>query len=77
MERSSRVLQYENPKFLFFQKKLKLNFDLYFDLCQRAEIVQVGLNMHLYDDIGMHRRPFEGRHLVKFSISNSSRVQSI
>ena len=20
--------------------------------------------MHLYDDIGMHRRPFEGRHLV-------------
>ena len=26
--------------------------DLYFDLCRRAEIVQVGLNMHLYDDIG-------------------------
>ena len=77
MERSSRVLQYENPKFLFFQKNLKLNFDLYFDLCQRAEIVQVGLNMNLYDDIGMHRRPFEGRHLVKFTISTFSRVQSI
>ena len=27
---------------------------------------QVGLNMHLYDDIGMHRRPFEGRHLVYY-----------
>ena len=26
--------------------------------------VQAGLNMHLYDDIGMHRRPFEGRYLV-------------
>ena len=25
---------------------------MYFDLCQRAEIVQVGLNMNLYDDIG-------------------------
>ena len=28
--------------------------------------IQVGLNMHLYDDMGMHRRPFEGRHLVFF-----------
>ena len=26
--------------------------------------IQVGLNIHLYDDIGMHRHPFEGRHLV-------------
>ena len=28
--------------------------------------IQVGLNMHLYDDVGpgMHRRSFEGRHLV-------------
>ena len=41
-------------------KNSKLNFDLFFiltsklnfDLCQRAEIIQVGLNMHLYDDIG-------------------------
>ena len=39
----------ETQKFdFFFQKNLKLNFDL----CQRAEVVQVGLNMHLYDDIG-------------------------
>ena len=53
MERSSRVLQHENPKIWFlFKKNMKLNFDLYFDLCQRAEIVQVGLKMNLYDDIG-------------------------
>ena len=39
----------ETQKFdFFFQNKLKLNFDL----CQRAKIVQVGLNMHPYDDIG-------------------------
>ena len=37
-------------KFDSLKKKLKLNFDLYFDLCQRAEIFQVGLNMNLYDD---------------------------
>ena len=37
----------------FFSKSLKLNIDLYSDLCWRAEInIQVGLNMHLYDDIG-------------------------
>ena len=33
--------------------------------------IQVGLktlNMHLYDEIGMHRRPFEGRHLVGLAI---------
>ena len=37
---------------LVFYLSSKLNFDLYFDLCQRAEkIIQVGLNMHLYDDI--------------------------
>ena len=29
-----------------------LSSKLNFDLCQRAEIIQVGLNMHLYDDIG-------------------------
>ena len=40
----------ETQKFYFF--KLKLNFDLYFDSCQRPEIVQVGFNMKLYDDIG-------------------------
>ena len=35
----------------FFSKKFEIEFDLYFDLCWRAEIIQVGLNMHLYDDI--------------------------
>ena len=40
-------------KFDFFSsKKFKIEFDLYFDLCWRAEIIQVGLNMHLYVDIG-------------------------
>ena len=53
---TSRVLQHENLKIGFFLN-LKLNFDLW----QRAEIVQVGLNMMTS---GMHRRPFEGRHLV-------------
>ena len=39
----------ETKKFEFFHKRSKLNFDL----CWRAEInIQVGLNMHLYVDIG-------------------------
>ena len=49
MERSSRVLHHGNPRFwFFFQNRSKLNFDL----CRRVEIVLVGLNKHLYDDIG-------------------------
>ena len=41
------------PKFFFFfSKKFEIEFELYFDLCWRAEIIQVGLNMHLYVDIG-------------------------
>ena len=36
----------------FFPRKFEIEFDLYFDLCWRAEIIQVGLNMHLYVDIG-------------------------
>ena len=35
--------------FLF---KFEIEFWLIFDLCQRAEVIQVGLNKHLYDDIG-------------------------
>ena len=38
--------------FFFFSKKFGIEFDFYFDLCWRAEIIQVGLNMHLYVDIG-------------------------
>ena len=52
-ERSSRVLQHGNQKiWFFFSKKFEIEFDLYFDLCWRAEIIQEGLNMHLYVDIG-------------------------
>ena len=52
-ERSSRVLQHGNQKiWFFFPKKFEIEFDLYFDLCWRAEIIHVGLNMHLYVDIG-------------------------
>ena len=48
MERSSRVLQHGNQKiWFFFSRKFEIEFDLYFDLCWRAEIIQVGLNMHL------------------------------
>ena len=42
----------------FFQKNL--NFDLYSDLCQRAEIIQVGLNMNLYDDTRDASSSFRG-----------------
>ena len=53
-ERSSRVLQHGNQKKMIFfsSKKFEIEFDLYFDLCQRAEIIQAGRNMHLYVDIG-------------------------
>ena len=37
---------------IFFSEKFEIEFDLYFDLCWRAEIIQVGLNMHLHVDIG-------------------------
>ena len=58
MERSSRILQHGIIKIWF--KKIRnwvltcffLSSKLNFDLCRRAEIIRVGLNMHLYDDIG-------------------------
>ena len=41
------------PKiWFFFSRKFEIEFNLYFVLCWRAEIIQVGLNMHLYVDIG-------------------------
>ena len=43
---------WEPKNLFFFSKKFEIEFDLYFDLCWRAEIIQVGLNMHLYVDIG-------------------------
>ena len=43
----------ETKKFEIFSNKFEIEFDLYFDLCQRADInIQVGLNMHLFDDTG-------------------------
>ena len=40
----------ETQKSDFFQKRSKFNFDF----CRRAEInIQVGLKMHLYDNIGI------------------------
>ena len=42
----------ETQKFDFFFKKFEIEFDLYFDFCWRDEIIQVGLDMHLYVDIG-------------------------
>ena len=57
LEWSSRVLQHGNIKIwlkknrnwiLTFFSSSKLNFDL----CQRVEIIQVGLNMHPYDNTG-------------------------
>ena len=39
----------ETQKFDLFSNK----FEIEFDLCWKADInIQVGLNMHLYDDIG-------------------------
>ena len=39
-------------KIIDFFLKFEIEFDLYFDLCWKAEIIQVGLNMNLYVDIG-------------------------
>ena len=43
---------WEPKNLIFFSKKFEIEFDLYFDWSWRAEIIQVGLNMHLYVDIG-------------------------
>ena len=58
MERSSRVLEHGNI-IIWFKKNRNwiltcffFNSKLNFYLCQRDEIIQVGLNMHLYVDIG-------------------------
>ena len=55
----------ETKNLIFFSKKFKIDFDLYFDLCWKAEInIQVGLSY--MSTSGMHPRPFEGRHLVSW-----------
>ena len=44
---STTAWEPKNLIFFFFSKKFEIEFDFYFDLCWRAEIIQVGLNMHL------------------------------
>ena len=51
---------WEPNNLIFFSKKFEIEFELYFDLCWRAEIIQVGLNMHLYVDIGDASSSFSG-----------------
>ena len=59
MERSSRVLHHGNQKIdFFFQKMFNLVFMLMCFLNNFQLIETVGATS------GMHRRPFEGRHLV-------------
>ena len=61
MERSSRVLHHGNPKIWFFIKV----WNWILTCSWRAEIIQVGLNMHTYmTTSGMHCHPFEGWHQV-------------
>ena len=57
---------WEPKNLIFFSKKFEIEFDLYFDLCWRAEIIQVVSTCTSMSTSGMHRRPFEGRHLVLF-----------
>ena len=60
-ERSSSSYYNMGTKNLIFFFSIK--FEIEFDLCWRAEInIQVGLTY--MSTSGMHRRPFEGRHLV-------------
>ena len=64
---NGKAFEYYNmgtKNLIFFSKK----FEIEFDLCWRAEInIQVGLTY--MSTSGMHRRPFEGRHLVLKCIS--------
>ena len=59
---------WEPKNLIFFSKKLEIEFDLYFDLCWSAEIIQVGLNMHLYVDIGDASSSLWGSTLVQIII---------
>ena len=77
-ERSSSTTTWEPKIGFFFSKK----FGIEFDLCLRAEInIQVGLTY--MSTSGIHRRPFEGRHLVKYiskyfpSYSNKFKQQKV
>ena len=60
-ERSSRVLQHGNQKFDFFQESLKLNLTCAEELKSTFKVVLAYMST-----LAMHRRPFEGQHLVDF-----------
>ena len=59
MERSSRVLQHGNQKIWFYKKKNWLNVSAIM-FCKQFLACAAFFNT----PSGMHRRPFEGRHLV-------------
>ena len=73
MERSSRVIRHGNPKILFFfQKSSKLKITCILtcaeELKSTFKLVSTCTSM---STSGMHRRPFEGRHLVQFTVGSS------
>ena len=65
-ERSSRVLQHENQKiwFFFFQKSSKLNSTCILTCAEELKSFKKVSTCTYMSTSGMHRRPFEGRHLV-------------
>ena len=65
MERSSRVLQHGNPKiWFFFLKSLKLNSTCILTCAEELKSFKWVSTCTYMSTSGMHRRPFEGRHLV-------------
>ena len=66
----------ETKKLIFFSKKFEIEFDSHFDLCWRTEInIQVGLNMHLYVDIGDASSSLWGStSSLKFRLNLTQRV---
>ena len=64
-ERSSRVLQHGNQKiWFFFQKSLKLNSTCILTCAEELKSFKWVSTCTCMSTSGMHRRPFEGRHLV-------------
>ena len=62
MERSSRVLQHGNP--IFFSIKLELNSTCILTCAEELKSFKWVSTCTYMSTSGMHRRPFEGRHLV-------------
>ena len=65
-ERSSRVLQHGNQKiWFFFQKSSKLNSTCILTCAEELKSFKYVSTCTYKSTSGMHRRPFEGRHLVE------------